>query len=60
MVVIRINTDNNAFAECACADLEIAAILTQLANKLRSGDCKDEQPLFDANGNKVGTYKLTK
>jgi hypothetical protein len=51
---IEINCDNDAFAESPGA--EIAMILRTAAKRLENGQTSGK--LFDANGNKVGTFQL--
>lgn len=57
MFKLQIKTDNAAF-ENSAAD-EIARILERLANDLRDSADTAAGKLRDANGNTVGSYKLT-
>ena len=58
MLKIRIETKNAAFEDCG---EECARILKEVATKLEKGLIfSGEGVCHDINGNKVGTWKLTK
>ena len=55
-ITIKIKTENEAFDEVP--EYEVSRILSGIADAIRHyRPLKDEQPLYDTNGNKVG--KLT-
>lgn len=56
-VTITINCDNAAFAEGNAAE-EVGRILRQASQKLLSNGRICDFPLFDINGNKVGTLEV--
>jgi hypothetical protein len=59
MLKVRIETKNDAFEDSPCAPYdECARILSEVATKLKNGI--NEGNLFDYNGNRVGSFKLTK
>jgi len=53
---IKVSMDNAAFEE-PNAELELAGILRDLAQRVEAGD--RETTLHDGNGNRVGTFKIT-
>jgi len=53
---IEIQMDNAAFEEPG-AELELAGILRDLAQRVEAGD--RERSLLDSNGNRVGLFKIT-
>lgn len=61
MLTVKIETGNAAFQQNP--ESEAARIIAELADHLNSlhgrGIREDEGALFDANGNKVGSYQLT-
>lgn len=57
MFTLTIKTDNAAFDE-GDKGLEVARILRELANRLET-QSQTSGTLRDANGNTVGTWKLT-
>ena len=54
---IEINMDNAAFADGFNGRAELSRILSVLSYKLETGD--DPPDIFDANGNNVGSLKIT-
>jgi hypothetical protein len=55
-VTIEIRMDNAAFDDAPAA--ELAQILRDLANRIDHDGQADDGPLFDANGNRVGSIHL--
>ena len=53
---ITVNMDNAAF-DGPNAELELAGILRDLAQRVEAGD--RETTLHDGNGNRVGSFKIT-
>jgi len=53
---IKVSMDNAAFEE-PNAELELAGILRDLAERVEAGD--RERVLMDSNGNRVGLFKIT-
>ncbi len=58
MVRISFETDTASFGPSGVGRQEIARILHSLANKVLRGGYVAQGPLFDINGNRVGTYDL--
>lgn len=59
MLQIRFDTENAAFDD-GNRECEVARILRELADKIENGGATGMfQNVFDANGNVVGTFKLT-
>lgn len=57
---VTIDCDNAAFGDDAeSRDAEVSRILTLAANKIDKGGHLLELPLFDANGNRVGSATFT-
>lgn len=55
-VTIEIDMDNEAFAESK--ETELARVLKTAANKVLIDGVHDRK-LYDANGNRVGTFKVS-
>ena len=55
-ITIKLNTDNAAFEN---KDAEIVRILEWLGNDWQAIHSEGVRNLFDVNGNKVGTVKVT-
>ena len=54
--LIEINTDNDAFV--GDPETEVTDILERLSLRIQRLGLEDEAPLFDVNGNRVGTARL--
>jgi hypothetical protein len=57
MFTLKIETDNAAFAFDNAAE-EVARILRQAAERIATHTRSSEGPLFDMNGNRVGSYSF--
>jgi len=55
-VTIQFGTENDAFAENPCAEIE--RILHNIAEHIGSGMACPSNPIHDANGNHIGTFAI--
>ena len=61
MLVIKINTDNDAFSSEESARQELARILRKIALDLENNiDAAKSQTIFDYNGNDIGRWRFQK
>lgn len=61
-ITITINTDNAAFQDFPGTELEVANILRELGNDIKTNDPMElgtSKTLFDTNGNRVGHFIVT-
>ncbi len=56
MIKIKFSTENAAFEEHPAT--EISRIFEVLAKKMRDGDFDENTPIWDINGNWVGSMKI--
>jgi len=55
-VTIQFSTENDAFAENPCAEIE--RILHNIAEHIGSGMACPSNAISDANGNRIGTFTI--